>query len=49
MFITMTAPSDRSQQLLVFVLSLSENLMLAARGKGVRSQRSKARRLLQGK
>lgn len=49
MFITMTAPCDTSQQLLLFVLTLSENLEFAAEGVGSISQRHKAKRLLQGK
>lgn len=36
MFITMTASCDTSQQLLVFVLTLSENLELADEGRGCR-------------
>lgn len=42
MFITMTAPCDTSQQLLVFVLTLSENPELAAERRGCRIDLTKA-------
>lgn len=42
MFITMTAPCDTSQQLLLFVLTLSENLELAVEGRECRIDLIKA-------
>lgn len=42
MFITMTAPCDTSQQLLVFVLTRAENLELAAGRRGCRIDLAKA-------
>lgn len=42
MFITMTAPGDTSQQLLLFVLTLSENLELADERRGCRIDLAKA-------
>lgn len=51
MFITMTAPCDTSQQLLLFALALPERWEPAAerQGCGIDPQSLKAKRLLQGK
>jgi len=50
-FITMTAPCDTSQQLLLFVLAFPERSEPAAEGQGcgIDPQSSKAKRLLQGR
>lgn len=51
MFITMTAPCDTSQQLLLFALAFPERSEPAAEGQGcgIDPQSLKAKRLLEGK